>query len=263
MNLIKCYQTNSTWYKEARTGSKPVGILWHDTAAGNPTLKRYVQPLETDKDYNEMIELLGKNTYGNDWNHIYHEAGVHAWIGKLADGTIATIQAGEFDKKPWGCGGGDKGSCNGYIKVNGTVTYVDQHWIQFEICDDGYKDKTYFKQVYKEACEFTAYLCNMFNIDPQGTVNYNGIAVPTILCHFDSYNLGLGSDHEDVQKWFEKYNTTMQDIRNDISSLLHQSIEDQDVSIKTYINNEVELNSFLKDLLNNTIEFIIKRFNKN
>ena len=38
MNLIKCYQTHSTWYKGARAGSKPVGVLWHDTAAGNPSL---------------------------------------------------------------------------------------------------------------------------------------------------------------------------------------------------------------------------------
>ena len=66
MNLIKCYQTHSTWYKGARAGSKPVGVLWHDTAASNPSLKRYVQPYETDANYNEMMALLGKNKYGND-----------------------------------------------------------------------------------------------------------------------------------------------------------------------------------------------------
>jgi hypothetical protein len=42
MNLIQCYQTNSKWYKEAVRGSKPIGVLWHDTGAGNSTLKRYV-----------------------------------------------------------------------------------------------------------------------------------------------------------------------------------------------------------------------------
>lgn len=56
-------------------------------------------------------------------------------------------------------------------------------------------DRDYFNKVYKEACEITAYLCKMFNIDPHGTVKYGNINVPTILCHQDSYQLGLGSNH--------------------------------------------------------------------
>lgn len=133
MNLIQCFQTHSTWYKGSRRDGKPVGVLWHDTAAGNPNIHRYVQPHETDADYNEMIKLLGKNKYSNDWNHIEHEAGLNAWIGKLADGSIATVQAGEFDIHAWGCGGGSKGSCNGYTKTNGVTKWVDPYWVQFEI----------------------------------------------------------------------------------------------------------------------------------
>jgi hypothetical protein len=38
-----------------------------------------------------MITLLGKNTSGTDWNHTSIQAGLNAWIGKLADGTITTI----------------------------------------------------------------------------------------------------------------------------------------------------------------------------
>lgn len=220
MNLIKCYQTNSTWYKGARAGSKPVGVLWHDTAAGNPTLKRYVQPYETDENYNEMMTLLGKNKYGNDWNHIEHEAGLNAWIGQLADGSIATIQAGGWDKHPWGCGGGNKGSCNGYIKKDGKTTWVNQHWVQFECCDDGYKDEAYFKRVYKEACEFTAYICKLYDIDPLGTVMFNGVEVPTILCHADSYKLGLGGNHGDVYPWFKKFGYDMTNVRKDVAALM-------------------------------------------
>lgn len=33
MNLIQCFQTHSTWYKGSRRNGKPVGVLWHDTAA--------------------------------------------------------------------------------------------------------------------------------------------------------------------------------------------------------------------------------------
>ena len=219
MNLIKCFQTHSTWYKGARMG-KPIGVLWHDTGAGNPTLKRYVQPYEGDENYDELMALLGKNKYGNDWNHINHEAGLNAWIGKLADGSIATIQAGEWERHPWGCGGGTLGSCNGYIKVSGKTTWTEDFWLQFEICDDGYGDKDYFLKAYKEACEFTAYICKLFNIDPFGKVLYNGVNVPTILCHADSYKLKLGGNHGDVYSWFKKYGYTMNNVRNDVAALL-------------------------------------------
>ncbi len=220
MNLIKCYQTNSTWYKGAKRDSTPVGILWHDTSAGNPSLKRYVQPLTTDSNYNEMMSLLGKNQYSNDWNHIEHQAGLNAWIGKLADGSIATIQAGDWTMTPWGCGGGSKGSCNGSVKVNGSTSYCGKHWVQFEICDDGYKDKAYFEKVYKEAVELTAHICKLYDIDPKGTVSYNGVKVPTILCHADSYKLNLGNNHGDVYPWFNKMGKTMDDVRNDVAKLL-------------------------------------------
>ena len=91
---------------------KPVGVLWHSTGANNPSLKRYVQPMEYDSNYTEMIKLLGKNNYNNDWNHIYMNAGVNAWIGKLASNEITTIQSMPWDFRPWGCGLGKKGSCN-------------------------------------------------------------------------------------------------------------------------------------------------------
>lgn len=133
MNLIKCFQTNCEWYKTAVTNSKPVGILWHDTGANNPTLKRYVQPMETDSNYEEMIALIGNNKSKNDWNHKDPGMGVNAWIGKLADGSVATVQAGEWTKTPWGCGTGKKGSCNGTKIIDGVRSYVGQHWIQFEI----------------------------------------------------------------------------------------------------------------------------------
>lgn len=232
MNLIKCYQTHSTWYKGARAGSKPVGVLWHDTAAGNPSIKRYVQPYETDANYNEMMALLGKNKYKNDWNHIEHEAGLNAWIGLLADGSIATVQAGGWDKHPWGCGGGNKGSCNGYIKKDGKTTWVDQHWIQFEICDDGYKDEAYFKRAYQEACEFTAYICELYNIDPLGTIMFNGVEVPTILCHADSYKLGLGGNHGDIYSWFKKFGYDMTNVRKDVATLMGKATQTEQPAIQ-------------------------------
>lgn len=203
---LVCMQTNSTCYK--RTSTMTVkGILWHSTGANNPWIQRYVQPSDNDPNRDALLNLIGKNKYGNDWNHISVQAGLNAWIGKLDNGTVATVQSMPWNYKPWGCGSGSKGSCN-----NG--------WIQFEICEDGLKDKAYFEKVYKEACELTAYLCKMFNIDPKATVNYNGVNVPTILCHADSCKLNLGSNHGDVLHWFPKFGKDMDDVRNDVAKLM-------------------------------------------
>lgn len=206
---LVCMQTHSTCYKGTRTMT-PLGVLWHSTGANNPNLKRYVQPYETDANYNEMIKILGKNTSKNDWNHISHQAGLNCWIGKLANGTVTTVQTMPWNYRPWGCGSGSKGSCN-----NG--------WIQFEICEDNLNDKSYFEKVYKEACEITAYLCKMYNLNPLGTVKMNSVNVPVILDHATSCKLGFGSNHGDVQHWFKKYGKTLDDVRNDVAALMNNS----------------------------------------
>ena len=198
--------TQSTCYK----GTKKMnvkGVLWHSTGANNPTLKRYVQPDDNAADRDAMIKLIGKNAYGNDWNHTSVQAGLNAWIGKMADGSVAAVQTMPWDFRPWGCGSGSKGSCN-------------TGWIQFEICEDGLNDADYFANVYREACELTAYLCKMFGINPKGSVKVNGVSVPTILCHADSHKLGLGSNHGDVLHWFPKFGTSMDTVRADVAALM-------------------------------------------
>ena len=215
---LVCMMTQSTCYK-GTTSATPVGILWHDTAGGNPELRRYVQPDDNDPKKAELIAKIGKNDYANDWNHIERAAGLNCWVGKLANGEVATVQTMPWNYRPWGCGSGDKGSCNG--------TTGGKMWIQFEICDDGYNTgtETYFKKAYQEALEITAYLCKKFNIDPKGSVQYNGVTVPTILCHWDSYKLGLGSGHSDIYTWFGKYGKDMTNVRNDVAALLKADAE--------------------------------------
>ena len=138
------FHAASTWYRGA--GKTTVrGVLWHSTGANNKTLKRYVQPDDNAADRAKMLEQLGVNKSGNDWNHSERQAGVHAFIGTLANGDVTTVQVGPWDKKAWGCASGPKGSCN-----NG--------WIQFEICEDNLNDPVYFDKVYREAVELTAYL---------------------------------------------------------------------------------------------------------
>ena len=205
---IKCFQTQSTCYKGTKPFDRILGILWHSTGANNPNLSRYIQPSDDAPDREEMLELIGKNKYGNDINHKDRSMGMNAWIGKLADGTISTVQTMPWEWRPWGCGAGPKGSCN-------------DGWIQFEICEDSLTDPEYAIMAYKEACELTAYLCKMFNINPLGTVNFKGLEIPTIICHADSHSFGLGNNHGDIYHWFPKViNKSMPDIRNDVATIL-------------------------------------------
>lgn len=188
---LVCMQTQSTCYRSTRTMTVK-GVLWHSTGANNPNLKRYVQPSDDAADRAAMLAMLGVNANGNDWNHIENKAGLNCWIGRLADGTVATVQTMPWYYRPWGCGSGTKGSCN-------------TGWIQFEICEDGLTDGDYFEKVYREGCEITAYLCRLYGIDPHGTVRVNGVDIPTVLCHQDSYKLGFGSNHGDVLHWFSRF----------------------------------------------------------
>ena len=212
-----CMMTQNLCYRG--TTKMPIrGILWHSTGANNPTLKRYVQPDDDATNREEIIKIIGKNKYNNDFNHIDRLSGVNAWIGKLADGSVTTIQVMPWDYKPWGCGSGQHGSCN-------------DGWIQFEICEDNLANKDYFNTVYDEAIQLTAYLCKKYNLDPEGTVKFNGINVPVILCHADSYRLGVGHNHGDVYHWFKLYDKTMEDVRKDVVKLLEVDSK-QDVPVK-------------------------------
>lgn len=224
---LVCMMTQSTCYKGTTTMT-PKGVLWHSTGANNPTLKRYVQPDDDAPDREELIALIGKNKYNNDWNHISRQAGLNAWIGKLEDGSVTSIQTMPWNYKPWGCGSGSKGSCN-----NG--------WMQFEICEDDLTDKDYFEKVYKEACELTAYYCKMYNLNPKGTVEYNGVTVPVILDHATSYDLKLGGNHGDVQHWFSRYGKTLDDVRNDVAKLMGIKTEDGKIDGKYVKGTAVQL----------------------
>ena len=192
MNLRKLILTNNACYKAGRT-IVPKGIMVHSTGANNPNLKRYVGPDDG---------LLGKNQYNNHWNQDKpdgRQVCVHGFIGKLADGTIATYQTLPWNHRGWHGGSGSKGSVN------------DTH-IGFEICEDGLTDASYFNAVYKEAVELCAYLCRQF-----------GLSEKNIICHSEGYKLGIASNHADVMHWFPKHGKSMDSFRAEVKKLLAAS----------------------------------------
>lgn len=206
---LKCIMTNSTCYKKSyKMRGGPKSVLWHDTGCNNKNIRRYVQPLTSDKNCQEIINIIGKNPNGNDWNHSDRQAGVNAFIGVDKDGNVLTCQVLPWDMRPWGCGSGKYGSENDCA-------------IQFEICQDAKNDKVYAQKVYDEAVKCTAWLCEKYKIDPKGTHKKNGVIVPNILCHYDSYKLGLGSNHDDIYDWFPSLiGKDMTDVRNDVYELI-------------------------------------------
>ena len=185
MNLHKLILSQNACYKAGKT-IIPKGIMVHSTGANNPYLKRYVGPNDG---------LLGKNQYNNHWNQ-YKPDGrqvcVHAFIGKLANGSIATYQTLPWSHRGWHAGG----------------IANDTH-IGFEICEDGLTDTSYFSAIYKEAVDLCVFLCKEFDLTEKD-----------IICHSEGYKLGIASNHADVMHWFPKRGKSMDAFREDVKSRL-------------------------------------------
>ena len=164
MNLQKLILTENACYKAGRKITVK-GIMVHSTGANNPWLKRYVGPDDGK---------LGKNQYNNHWN-TYHPGGrevcVHGFIGKLADGSVATYQTLPWDHRGWHAGG----------SANNTH-------IGFEICEDGLTDATYFKKVYQEAIDLCVYLCKEY-YDISNSVRQPSRSKPVSKTAFSAFNL--------------------------------------------------------------------------
>ena len=123
MNLHQLYLTENDCYKRGKYIT-PKGVMVHSTGAENPNLKRYVGPDDG---------LLGVNQNNNDWNRSGVGACVHAFIGLLADGSVATYQTLPWNMRGWHCGD----------DANSTH-------ISFEICEDDLTDPEYFAAVRDE-----------------------------------------------------------------------------------------------------------------
>lgn len=185
MRLHKLLLTKNACYKAGRTITVK-GIMVHSTGANNPNLKRYVGPDDG---------LLGHNPNGNHWNQDRpdgRDVCVHAFIGKLADGSIATYQTLPWNYRGWHAGGAAN----------------DTH-IGFEICEDGLTDPAYFAAVYQEAVDLCVHLCKQY-----------GLTEKNIICHSEGARQGIASNHADVMHWFPKHGKSMDSFRAEVKKML-------------------------------------------
>lgn len=201
---LQCILYNNDCY-QLHTTMKPRRIIVHSTGANNSSLSRYVQPTLHQitgmggKTREEMMTLLGKNKFGNHWNQEDLKVCVHAFIGKLADGTVATVQTLPWNIPAWGVGKGKYGSYNGSS-------------VQFEICEDALKSKDYFKKTYDAAVDLCVKMCKMYDIP-----------VENVISHKEAHQLGYGSNHGDPHHWWSKFGYTMDDFRKAVDKKLNGS----------------------------------------
>ena len=185
MKLKQYYLTENDCFKAGRKITIK-GIMVHSTGANNPYLSRYIA-LDDG--------LLGKNQYNNHWNQAKPgglEVCVHAFIGKLKDGSIGTYQTLPWNHRGWHAGGAAN----------------DTH-IGIEICEDGLTDVAYFQKVYLEALELCVLLCKQF-----------GLTEKDIIGHCEGYQKGIASNHADPNRWLTKHGKSMDSFRMNVKERL-------------------------------------------
>lgn len=198
-----------------RSGARQTsrGVQVHSTGANNPNLRRYVQPDDG---------RLGRNTNGNSHNRPGVDVCASAYIGKLADGTVAVYQTLPWDMRCWISGKGKNGNANrlGYIG--------------FEICEDDRTDLIYFNQaVMGAAVNLTAHLCQIMGVRPDDVLeSYAEGDTLSVMDHSELAARGLASNHADITHWLRVFGKRMNDFRREVQAAMDEGVE------VTYIDAE-------------------------
>lgn len=195
LTIYRLFFTESDCYKKG-VRIKPCGVQVHSTGANNPYLRRYVGPDDG---------RLGPNPNGNTHNRPGGNVCANAYIGKLADGTVAVYQTLPWDYRCWLSGSGPKGNANklGYIG--------------FEICEDSTDNRGYFDEAVRGAAVLlTAYLCNMLDISPYSD---------KLEDHAGLHSMGLASNHGDIGLWLKKFGYTFDDFRDWVAVAMEEGVE--------------------------------------
>ena len=217
--IVECMQKKNSCYKQGITHKK-VGIIRHNTGAGNPYLKRYV----------DDPERLGKNVYGNHWNQTQTGSNrkmVHYFVGLDKNDVVRIYHIMPDNYVCWGNGSHPKTgkSCN-------------RTHIQYEICEDGGKSRELFEATRKAARYLEAYLC----------VKY-GWSEKVIMSHWESYLKGCGSSHGDDDDQLKKFGTNMNEERAKVKKLIAEmkaKKNNKDDEIKTVTKVDKDENPQVK-----------------
>ena len=205
LTIYRRFLTRSKCYA-AGTIQRQRGVQVHSTGANNPNLRRYVQPDDG---------RLGKNPNNNSHNNPKGDVCASAYIGYLADGTVAVFQTLPWDMRCWLSGQGKNGNANrmGYIG--------------FEICEDSCENAAYFQDaVMEKSVLLTAHLCQMLGVDPWTVVKqFDGAAALSVMDHAELHRIGCASNHGDIGLWLRRYGLTMEDFRLAVDEAMEEGVE--------------------------------------
>ena len=214
MRLHKALLKHNDCYLRGRT-IRPRGVMIHSTGANNPWLRRYIAPDDG---------RLGTPSTRH-WNQGGVGACVHAMIGKAADGSVCTYQTLPWTMRGWHC------------RRSGNDTHI-----AFEICEDSLTDKSYFRATYQAAVELTAYLCQLYHLDPQA----DGV----VLCHSEGYARGIASNHADVLHWWRRYGVSMDNFRRDVAEKMKGGERDlTEQEVRSIVREELAAAQAARDKL--------------
>lgn len=205
LTIYKYYFTDSACYKAAQVQTQK-GVQVHCTTKGASYLKRWVGPDDG---------RLGQNRYGNHHNDPDGDVCANAYIGKLADGTVACYQALPWDYRCWLSANGANGNANklGYIG--------------FEIAADNLDKEDYFQAaVMGVSVNLTAYLCGLLGVNPWDVVkSYKAGEAFAVMDHHELATRKLASGHADISHWLKRYNLTMDDYRSAVEAAMEEGVE--------------------------------------
>ena len=162
-----------------------------------------------DKDDYEKSKYNGR-TYLSD--------GVEYWTKTdCSGGKYVVTASGDLECKSTGANYNTRASY--YVKPNVSVTgrgTYDSPWM--------------FEPMYKVTIMETPIGSGDVGVSEKyvpknGTVTFEGVKVPTILCHRLSYDYKLGGCHSDVLEWFNIFGYTMDNVRKDVTALLNTDEE--------------------------------------
>ena len=221
MKELTCILEHNDCWKKYHNFSVPLtGIVVHSTDKAGGVIRRFVQPYSGQTSglaedgvpvgYDRMIALLGKNSYDNDWNRSGMDVCVHAFLGKIADGSYAACKTLDWTQPCWGAGAGKNGSYNGCLNGKAQAPL----YIQFEMIEDSVGSKAHCTALYNLAVEFCA----------RRMYEYPTIKINNVVSHHEAYLRGYATNHGDPESYWQRCGTTytMDGFRRDVQTLLKE-----------------------------------------
>lgn len=162
--------------------------------------------------------------------------GVNAILGDFHTGEGRIILTLPYDTRPWGCGGGPKGSWNN-TKIQWEIcepaghTYAGGTMVGYDVA----KNQQYFDRMWKMLVAWNVYVARKFNYP-----------VNAISDHAEAGRAGYGSNHSDISQWIPKHGKTMNDLRSEVQAILSGE-DDEDMTQEQF--NDM-MNEYLRTVQN-------------